>query len=97
MSASVLALLFIVGGLFTFLSGSNSDKKASSKSTKTQSEVIVYETPVDSSEDCSTYEDFDEEASTCYFECEDKIEGEDISWAIDKELATLLDDYENGS
>lgn len=60
-------------------------------------ELVVYETPVESSDECSSYEDFDPETSTCYFECATDAECAEITDAIDAELSEWTDELSSDS
>ncbi len=53
----------------------------------------IYETEADSAEDCSSFEEYDEEGGVCYFECEDEAECEAVEADIDAELGSLADEY----
>jgi hypothetical protein len=58
-------------------------------------EFIVYETEVESEDDCSSFEAYDAETQVCYFECTTESECEEILLEIDAELeswATTLED-----
>jgi hypothetical protein len=60
-------------------------------------ELFVYETEAYSSEDCSSYEEYDAEAGVCYFECETEAECNEIDNKIESELSTWLDDTSGAS
>ncbi len=53
----------------------------------------VYETEVSSIDECTELEQYDEESSICYFECDTEEECIAIEEEIDKELGLLGDEY----
>ncbi len=73
--AIVIALIVVGAGVFWYLDSSGDT-------------VTVYETPVDSGADCSSYEKFNAKNSTCYFECTSSNECKSIDSSIQDELAT---------
>ncbi len=46
-------------------------------------------------EECSSYEKYDSDSQTCYFECMNESECLDIQQSIDKELSELYSILEN--
>lgn len=60
-------------------------------------ELISYETEVDSSEECSSFEKYDAQAGVCYFECASEAECAEIQNSIDDELASWADETESAS
>ncbi|HMS24530.1 MAG TPA: putative zinc-binding metallopeptidase [Acidimicrobiia bacterium] len=80
---TLVIVFFVIGctGAY-FLLTSDGEKK-----------VSVYETEVNSKDDCSSYEEYDSARKVCYFECEDEIECEKISALIDKEFKAYMDEY----
>jgi hypothetical protein len=94
----VLLFVIIIGAslaaytlLFKEDVSSNSARKQESP------ESFVYETEVDSASDCSSYEKFNAENNTCYYECISEDECKQISSDIDAELASFADEYENNT
>jgi hypothetical protein len=63
-------------------------------STKRNSEIIVYETPVDGPDECSSYEDYDQQEGVCFYECENEAECTEIERLINNELDSWLDEGE---
>ncbi len=55
---------------------------------------IIYETPVESEDDCSRLEKYDEQNSVCYFECQTEKECEEIGKKIDEEFENLSGEYD---
>lgn len=58
-----------------------------------EGEGYIYETEAESAEDCTSFEEYDEENGVCYFECDDEAACEAIEADIDNELGTLADEY----
>lgn len=58
-------------------------------------EWVIYETEVDSEEDCSEHEQYDAEAWVCYFECFSEEECNDILDQIDEEFAEWTEPLED--
>jgi hypothetical protein len=58
------------------------------------SEQIVYETEVDSVDDCSSFEKYDELRKVCSYECNTESECTDIQNEIDKELDSWAEELE---
>jgi len=85
--------IVIVLGWYVF-SGLYIDDK-SLASVDAESEGYVYETEAESADECSSYEKFDEENNICYFECTDENECKEISDAVDAELDSWAEDYQN--
>lgn len=82
-----LILIIIIGLVFY----SNSEKTFSSEG---ESEVFVYETEVDGPDDCSSYEQYDEENQLCVFECETEAQCKEIENEIDRELSSWTEELE---
>ena len=106
--AGVLALIVVIGLGYYVLSNPNlqSDVKdinqnlkgniPSLSRAKLPDTLLVYETDADSADECSSYETFDPETKTCYFECSNKQECEDIQQSIADEVDGWTDDkYSN--
>ncbi len=55
---------------------------------------IIYETPVESEENCSRLEKYDEQNAVCYFECKTEKECEEIGKKIDEEFENLSGEYD---
>lgn len=93
---SIVIILFAltIGAFFVTNNDEKNVDKAANKNTST--ETIVYETEVDSPDECSSYEEYSPTSKTCNFECEDELECDEILNAIDEELASYLDEYTNG-
>jgi hypothetical protein len=53
--------------------------------------LFVYETKVNSADECSSFEEYDPENSVCYFECADENECADIEQEINNELDSWTD------
>jgi hypothetical protein len=51
-------------------------------------ETYVYETDAESSEECSSYEDYDADNGVCYFECNNITECDAIAADVDTEIAS---------
>lgn len=60
-----------------------------------EDEGIVYETEVESEEECSSLEEYDPETKTCFFSCADEAECEAILAEIDAEFATWTEPFED--
>jgi hypothetical protein len=58
-----------------------------------QSEHLVYESSADSEIQCTSFEKYDGESKTCYYECKDESECAQIDTEIENELASWTDDY----
>jgi hypothetical protein len=58
-------------------------------------EAIIYETDVDSEQDCSSYEQYDSARKVCYYECKNEVECSDIQSQIDEELNSWSDSLED--
>lgn len=56
---------------------------------------FIYETEVDSNEDCTSYEAYDAERSICYFLCNTEEECDDITTQIDEELDSWTETLED--
>lgn len=56
---------------------------------------FIYETDVESSEDCTSYETYDAQRNVCYFECDTEAECDDIATQIDEELDSWTDTLED--
>lgn len=56
-------------------------------------ELIIYETEVDSKQDCTNQEEYDAQRSVCFFECETEVECRKIEELVNKELDELGDEY----
>ena len=61
--------------------------------TAPQPESIAYETPVESASECTSFEKYDAESKTCYYECESESECARIDTEIENELASWTDSY----
>ncbi len=59
---------------------------------KTLDTIVVYETEAESTDECSSYETFDPETKTCYFECNNKQECTDMEQSINDEVNSWTDD-----
>lgn len=60
-----------------------------------QSEHLVYESSAVSEDECTSFEKYDAESKTCYYECKDESECAQIDTEIENELASWTDSYEN--
>ncbi|MFM2414746.1 MAG: hypothetical protein RI911_439 [Candidatus Parcubacteria bacterium] len=59
----------------------------------TEEDGYIYETDASGPEECSSLEEYDEEAGVCYFECDNEEECAAIEADIDEELGALEDEY----
>lgn len=57
-----------------------------------QSDKIAYETAVDSEHECTTFEKYNANDKTCYYECADEKECANIENKINTELSSWVDE-----
>jgi hypothetical protein len=55
----------------------------------------IYETEVDSSSDCTSYEQYDSQKKVCYYSCDDDQSCKQIQSQIDQELDTYTDSLQD--
>mgnify|MGYP000890689008 CR=1 FL=1 len=91
------AVLLVVLGGYWYFSGTdiqneeNTDSQVRSKT----GELFVYETPVDSQDECSSFELYDPEAGVCYFECSDEAQCAEMENNINAELESWTEDSQS--
>lgn len=90
----IFIALLLTGCYYIFAKANINSAKVDSTSSKYEKvdEVLVYETEVDSADQCSSYEVFDAAKSVCSFECASEIECTEIQKSIDDELASWTDE-----
>ncbi len=86
----LVILLTLVAGLFFWL-GSESDEEATAL-VDDNDELVGYEFPADSEDECFEGEYFDEESSVCVFECETEQECAELEQELEDELDGLYED-----
>lgn len=96
----VMCIIFIISGIFiysnrkensdSFLINNINSAQSTQVNGQNNEDIFVYETEAESKDDCSSYEEFNPENNTCYFECTSTKECREMEKSIDDELSQWL-------
>lgn len=94
----IVVLLMLGAGMYFLSEDDATPTDFSSQETEGDEEdLYVYEFDAESAEECTSVEEFDEENSVCYFECDTDEECDELLTAAEAELDGYLQEYEESS